>query len=197
MYVALVAGSSIGTNHLNACYYSILQCFTDSYENGEVAREQEDPTYSQDTGRCDGGCSQHFLWAVRALEVVKCSRTNVSFSIAPIFLVSNVTGESLDLLRSFLNLISARTDWEDKAKIPAKMHIDNTFSVPGVGTVVSGTLVSGSISMNETVGGTTAVLRLRAHVVAAHVRAEWTWPISTGHYQGHSHKPPAGEERTR
>ena len=48
--------------------------------------------------------------------------------ICPIFQVSNVTGKNLDLLRSFLNLLSARMHTnEDK---PAEFQIDETYSVP-------------------------------------------------------------------
>jgi GTPase len=44
----------------------------------------------------------------------------------------------LDLLRKFLNLLPARTDWEKLTEQPTEYHIDAIFSVPGVGTVVSG-----------------------------------------------------------
>ena len=48
--------------------------------------------------------------------------------ICPVFQVSNVTGENLDLLRCFLNLLSARMNTnEDK---PAEFQIDETYSVP-------------------------------------------------------------------
>ena len=33
---------------------------------------------------------------------------------------------------------------------PTEFHIDNTFLVPGVGTVVSGTLIRGVVTMNQT-----------------------------------------------
>ena len=70
--------------------------------------------------------------------------------IAPVFCVSNVTGHNLELLRKFLNLLPIRTDWEQLYEKPTEFHIDSHFSVPGVGTVVSGTLVSGKISVNQT-----------------------------------------------
>ncbi len=64
--------------------------------------------------------------------------TSQTIRIAPIFCVSNVTGSNLDLLRKFLNLLPARTDWEQLQEKPSEFHIDATWSVPGVGTVVSG-----------------------------------------------------------
>ena len=51
--------------------------------------------------------------------------------------VSNVTGENLDYLKMFMNLLSSRSPNTDEC--PAEFQIDDTYSVPGVGTVVSGT----------------------------------------------------------
>lgn len=80
---------------------------------------------------------------------VVCTATNfTSERMCPIFQVSNVTGENLDLLKMFLNLLSTRLKSETTA--PAEFQIDDTFSVPGVGTVVSGTLLQGTIKLNDT-----------------------------------------------
>ncbi len=48
--------------------------------------------------------------------------------MCPIFQVSNVTGENLDLLKMFLNLLSTRIAFD--ADEPAEFQIDDTFSVP-------------------------------------------------------------------
>lgn len=48
--------------------------------------------------------------------------------MCPIFQVSNVSGENLDLLKMFLNLLSTRLKSETTA--PAEFQIDDTFSVP-------------------------------------------------------------------
>jgi GTPase len=40
-----------------------------------------------------------------------------------------------------MNLLPARTDWELLHNKPTEFHIDATWSVPGVGTVVSGILI--------------------------------------------------------
>eukprot|EP01103_Thecamoeba_quadrilineata_P019488 TRINITY_DN7911_c0_g1_i1.p1 TRINITY_DN7911_c0_g1~~TRINITY_DN7911_c0_g1_i1.p1 ORF type:complete len:722 (-),score=143.70 TRINITY_DN7911_c0_g1_i1:44-2209(-) len=71
--------------------------------------------------------------------------------VTPIFMVSNVTGESLDLLKMFLNVLPMRKDWEALRLEPVEMRVDSTFSVSGVGTVVSGTLVQGALTPNQTV----------------------------------------------
>ena len=48
--------------------------------------------------------------------------------MCPIFQVSNVSGENLDLLKMFLNLLSTRLCY--KKDEPAEFQIDDTFSVP-------------------------------------------------------------------
>ena len=62
----------------------------------------------------------------------------------------------MDLLKQFLNLLSTRV----KCNLgePAEFQIDDTFSVPGVGTVVSGTLLQ--VCKIWTVG----LIQMTAHV---------------------------------
>ncbi|KAN0050316.1 hypothetical protein ACTA71_003433 [Dictyostelium dimigraforme] len=83
-------------------------------------------------------------------DVVVAARNFVSDRVVPIFTVSNVTGENLDLLRMFLNLLPARKEWESLALKPAQLDIDSTWNVSGVGTVVSGTVMKGVITAGET-----------------------------------------------
>lgn len=52
----------------------------------------------------------------------------LSFRMCPIFQISNVTGENLDLLKMFLNLLSPRTSYREEE--PAEFQIDDTYSVP-------------------------------------------------------------------
>lgn len=86
---------------------------------------------------------------VKTPDDVVVSATNfVSERLCPIFQVSNVSGENLDLLKMFLNLLTARITSHDDE--PAEFQIDDTYSVPGVGTVVSGTTLKGVIKLNDT-----------------------------------------------
>lgn len=52
--------------------------------------------------------------------------------MCPIFQISNVTGENLDLLKMFLNLLSPRTSYREEE--PAEFQIDDTYSVPVSGS---------------------------------------------------------------
>ncbi|PSN44488.1 GTP-binding protein 1 [Blattella germanica] len=86
---------------------------------------------------------------VKTSDDVVISATNfVSERLCPIFQVSNVTGENLELLKMFLNLLTTRMVSRDDE--PAEFQIDDTYSVPGVGTVVSGTTLKGVIRLNDT-----------------------------------------------
>ena len=69
--------------------------------------------------------------------------------VVPVFRVSNVTGEGLDLLKSFLNLLPGLRNVQSTRQIPAEFFIDDHFTVPGVGTVVAGTLYSGRVSVGD------------------------------------------------
>ena len=79
-------------------------------------------------------------------DVYSAAANMASDSIAPIFLVSSVDGRGLDHLRLFLNLLPQRHAWGEKEDEPAEFVIDEVFSVPGVGTVVAGTLLAGVLT---------------------------------------------------
>ncbi|XP_054997112.1 GTP-binding protein 1 [Sorex araneus] len=81
-------------------------------------------------------------------DVIVTASNFSSERMCPIFQISNVTGENLDLLKMFLNLLSPRTSCREEE--PAEFQIDDTYSVPGVGTVVSGTTLRGLIKLNDT-----------------------------------------------
>jgi GTPase len=69
-------------------------------------------------------------------------------NICPIFRVSNVTGEGIDLLRVFLNILPFHGHYSvDK---PAEFLINDTFSVPYTGAVVAGVVNSGIIHNGDT-----------------------------------------------
>eukprot|EP01025_Chloroclados_australasicus_P011729 TRINITY_DN1518_c0_g1_i3.p2 TRINITY_DN1518_c0_g1~~TRINITY_DN1518_c0_g1_i3.p2 ORF type:complete len:351 (-),score=33.85 TRINITY_DN1518_c0_g1_i3:149-1201(-) len=82
-------------------------------------------------------------------DVFTCARNMSTESLAPIFLTSAVTGRGLDLIRIFYSLLPQRQLWAEKATEHAEFVIDETFSVPGVGTVVAGTTKSGVLSTNS------------------------------------------------
>ena len=82
-------------------------------------------------------------------ETIETATQFVSQRICPIFQVSNVTGESLDLVRTFLNILPHHGNYDAEASF--EFHVNDTFSVPFVGTVVSGVVKSGVIHAGDAV----------------------------------------------
>ena len=82
-------------------------------------------------------------------QTVETATQFVSQRICPIFQVSNVTGECLDLVRTFLNILPHHGHYD--AQAPFEFHVNDTFSVPFVGTVVSGVIKSGVIHTGDSV----------------------------------------------
>lgn len=68
----------------------------------------------------------------------------------PVFCVSNVSGAGVGLLRTFLSLLPPVRDWCARRGAPAEFVVDNDFSVNGVGTVVAGTLLRGTVAAGDT-----------------------------------------------
>ena len=67
-----------------------------------------------------------------------------------IFAVSTVTGVNLDLLKEFLRQQLASLPARD-ADAPLYMPIDRVFTLPGRGTIVTGTLMQGRIGTGDTI----------------------------------------------
>ena len=80
-------------------------------------------------------------------DVLICARQIYTGSVAPIFTISNVTGEGLDQVRTFLNVMKKGQGHSSDGNV--EFHVDASWSVPGVGTVVGGHLLKGSIKVND------------------------------------------------
>ncbi|MDT0214436.1 SelB C-terminal domain-containing protein [Rothia sp. ARF10] len=82
----------------------------------------------------------------------------------PVVHVSAVTGEGLDTLRSALSDLTARLPEPDPCA-PVRLWTDRAFSVAGAGTVVTGTLGSGAVSVGDALdlvdGGTVREVTVR------------------------------------
>ncbi|KAL0993172.1 hypothetical protein UPYG_G00104240 [Umbra pygmaea] len=94
------------------------------------------------------GCRKIPVLVQNKDHVIVTASNFSSERMCPIFQISNVTGENMDLLKMFLNLLSSKTSFREDE--PAEFQIDDTYSVPGVGTVVSGTTLRGLIRLNDT-----------------------------------------------
>lgn len=107
------------------------------------------------------GCRRVPVFVEDARQAVDCAR-NLSkpqsvggksdYKICPIFMLSNVSGHNLPNLRAFLNCLpSSQMDDKYVVDAPLEFQISDVFSVPFVGTVVSGVVSAGSIKPNDQV----------------------------------------------
>ncbi|ULU00194.1 hypothetical protein L3Y34_001008 [Caenorhabditis briggsae] len=85
---------------------------------------------------------------VRTMDDVVYAAVNFpSKKVCPIFQVSNVKGTNLPLLHQFLNIVPLRRSLNEN--YPAHFQIDDIYWIDGVGTIVSGTLLSGIIRLDD------------------------------------------------
>ncbi|MGA8099918.1 MAG: selenocysteine-specific translation elongation factor [Candidatus Cybelea sp.] len=99
-------------------------------------------------------------------EAIRSIRERLRATIAdgaPVFAVSATTGENLDELKTRLHDELAAMPPRNPSA-PVYLPIDRIFALPGLGTVVTGTLMQGSITAGET-------LVLEPGGIPAHVRS--------------------------
>ncbi len=84
------------------------------------------------------------------LDEVKEFLKRTPFRDAPVIPVSARTGEGVDELVKALVDVARRVERKPKSKI-LRMPIDRVFKVKGFGTVVTGTIFSGSVRVQDTV----------------------------------------------
>src|SRR5262249_2816663 len=87
---------------------------------------------------------------------------------APVIAVSARTGAGLDELRAALAAVAAERAPGDA---PARLPVDRSFSLPGIGTVVTGTLWSGTVGPGDVLRVEPSGLDVRVRSVEVHDRA--------------------------
>jgi len=90
---------------------------------------------------------------------------------APLVPLSSRTGEGLDSLRAALARVAAALEpGEDPAAAEPLLHVDRCFSVTGHGTVVTGTLWSGTLERGQQVALLPGARRARVRAIEVHDR---------------------------
>ncbi|KAF5370852.1 hypothetical protein D9758_001796 [Tetrapyrgos nigripes] len=99
------------------------------------------------------GCRKVPVFVKSSETAIEVATSFGKDKLCPIFQVSNVTGEGLDHLRMFLNLLpSSEADTEKfAANQPLEFSVTEVWSVPYVGTVVNGIINGGRIKIGDPV----------------------------------------------
>ena len=106
-------------------------------------------------------------WLELALDDVRELLADTPYADAPVVPTSAVTGAGLDELRAALSREGAQARARMNADI-VRLPVDRVFTVRGTGTVVTGTLWSGSLSLDRRVrlepgGGLARIRGLQVH----------------------------------
>lgn len=82
-------------------------------------------------------------------DILLASKNKNNNSMVPLFFVSNVTGEGIELIKKYLNFINKHKNNRNTYNENVEYHIDTIFFVSGVGTVVGGHLKYGTIKVGD------------------------------------------------
>ena len=108
-------------------------------------------------------------WLGLVTEEVRDYLAGSFLAEAPIVPVSSRTGAGLDLLRGELDRLAGETG-QKKGDGPFRLPVDRVFTLPGFGTVVTGTLLSGAITVGDEVAVLPAQLPCRVRGIQIHNR---------------------------
>jgi selenocysteine-specific elongation factor len=111
---------------------------------------------------------EHGVVALTKIDAVEPERVADVSGLVPgaeVVRVSAVTGEGLDELRAALDRVAADRVRPDG---PARLYVDRVFSLPGAGTVATGTLWSGRIGAGDRLDVQPAGFEVRVRSVQVH-----------------------------
>ena len=89
----------------------------------------------------------------------------------PVVPVSSLSGDGIDALLGALDNVAARLPGRAGDGGPARLHVDRSFTLHGIGTVVTGTLWSGAVAAGDAVTILPRGLRARVRSVQVHDNA--------------------------
>jgi selenocysteine-specific elongation factor len=106
-------------------------------------------------------------WLQMVQEEVRDLLAGTRFAGAPIVPVSSITGEGLDQLRMVLMQMAASVQPKPRTG-SARLPIDRVFTITGFGTVLTGTLFSGSIHAGDVLAIMPAEVQGRVRSLQVH-----------------------------
>ena len=110
-----------------------------------------------------------------AADLAELAQAEVAELLAPTALagaacvrVSALTGEGVEALREALRAVSAQTSARTPRRGPPRLPVDRCFAMKGFGSVVTGTLVGGSLQVGEAVELLPSGLQARVRGLQSH-----------------------------
>lgn len=159
-YCLILVGANMGINHMTKEHIylclamkipfiiivSKIDIVKKSTESTSIVLEETlDGIYKL----CKSGARKVPYLVNNKMDVINAIKNIKSDSIVPILKLSNKTGEGLDLLKFMLNLLPVINDYCEFINKPVELLIDNTYTVTGHPTIVSGLLKAGTININD------------------------------------------------
>lgn len=122
-------------------------------------------------------------YAIKCEEDIERCMVNLN-SLAPMFDISSVTGEGMNLLRKLLFQLPKRRKHENRVNKPFEFLVEDIFNVPGVGAVVSGFVFAGELTVGSNahvyVGPTDDGTFLKTTAKSAHISRINTSHVTSG-----------------
>ena len=81
-------------------------------------------------------------------DVVMVSNLFLSEGIVPVFKVSSVSFENLEIFKNFLNLLPVSDYW-DHSKIDSQFYVERIVDKPDVGKIVGGVMLKGTVNVGQ------------------------------------------------
>jgi len=109
-------------------------------------------------------------WLELMLEDVKKFIKGTFLEKAPIFTVSSVTGEGIEKLKEGILSLSSRFQRKETTGL-FRLPIDRVFSLKGYGTIVTGSVISGKITVGDVIEIQPLGEKVRVRGIQSHNRA--------------------------
>lgn len=104
-----------------------------------------------------------------ATAQIRNALAGTSLADSPIIPVSSVSGEGIETLKQHLRGVASASKERDSAGL-FRLSVDRSFVLPGAGTVVTGTVLSGSVSVGDHVVVSPSGRRARVRSIHAQNR---------------------------
>ena len=157
-YVMIIVGSNFGLQHMtlehiNVClslkipFYIVVTKIDMSPD--AVIKETMHLTKNVISETCG---KAHYEVNIKEKRIMfkesAIAAERISTNFVPIFKTSNTTGEGLDGLKHFINLLKPRRKFKSEDG-EAKFQVQEVYKIPGTGTVVGGMLFSGNVRVGD------------------------------------------------